>query len=248
MNKAYLETINGEWLDDFVYISKYTLERKGFEVIPFDGSIFVNGDIKLVFDKHDIMIGSVQSTKLFFILNDLKVPDHLGYPTELNNFYHREITKKTIKELGSDYPYFIKPVSIKLFTGDIIYSGSMKKLFTDYYDGVKPDTEIYVSEVVDIISEYRCFIHKDKIVGVHYYSGDFWRYPNISIVEDMVSSYDSSPISYTIDVAVTENDETIIVELNDMWAIGSYGLDRDLYVKLCLDRMNEIKGLKNGRE
>jgi len=244
MARAYLEKYNGEWLEDFVYISNQPLKQRGFEIVPFDGESYMNDELDFAYEKYDIMIGSVESMKKFYKEYDIS-PKLIGYPDELSEYYHRNIVKKKARELSSDYPYFIKPVAIKLFTGDVIHSDSMKKLFMDYYDGVTPDTELYVSDVIDIISEYRCFIHEDKIVAIHYYGGDFWRYPNVSIIEDMVHAYKgSSPISYTIDVGVTDNDDTIIIELNDMWAIGSYGLDRDLYVKMCLDRINELKGLR----
>ena len=34
--KAFLGKINNEWLDDFVYMSRFPLEERGYKVIPFD--------------------------------------------------------------------------------------------------------------------------------------------------------------------------------------------------------------------
>ena len=36
--RAFLEKIQNEWLDDFVYASKQPLINLGIDVIPFDGN------------------------------------------------------------------------------------------------------------------------------------------------------------------------------------------------------------------
>lgn len=48
------------------------------------------------------------------------------------------------------------------------------------------------------------------------------------------------PVSYALDVAVTGSGMTILVELNDFWAIGGYGLDGRTYVRMLVDRSQEV--------
>lgn len=238
--KAYLEKLNKEWLDDFVYISKYPLESLGYEIIPFDGEYIERSLSRYNFTKKDILIGSVEASKFFFEKLGVKCPNYIGYPEELSDFYKRKIEIKKVKDLDFNFPYFIKPATdVKLFTGDVIDSDRLFKLFTTFYD-VNPDTLLYYSEVINIKSEYRCFVNKGELKGIQYYLGDFTKYPDHNIIKDIISKYKNQPISYTIDIGVTDKNETVIIEINDMWAIGSYGLKGDLYTKLCIDRMNEI--------
>ncbi len=51
-------------------------------------------------------------------------------------------------------------------------------------------------------------------------------------VKDMVHSYVDAPSAYSIDIGLTDNDENIIVEVNDGYSLGTYGLDPLLYAKL----------------
>ena len=65
----------------------------------------------------------------------------------------------------------------------------------------------------------------------------------MAIVNEMVDVFEKSteaPSAYTLDVGITKEGLTLLVEVNDMWAIGSYGLDGDTYALLCARRMKEI--------
>jgi hypothetical protein len=62
----------------------------------------------------------------------------------------------------------------------------------------------------------------------------------------MVEAYKNCPSAYTLDVGLIASGETVLVEVNDMWAIGSYGLDGRDYALLCARRMKEIMK-KNGK-
>ena len=61
----------------------------------------------------------------------------------------------------------------------------------------------------------------------------------------MVRSYVDSPSAYSIDIGLTDIDETIIVEINDGYSLGSYGLDPLLYAKLLSARWAELTGTKD---
>jgi hypothetical protein len=103
--------------------------------------------------------------------------------------------------------------------------------------------------VVNIVSEYRCFVHKNELVGIKHYSGDFNKFPDIFTIECMIQKYyDESPVSYTLDVGLIQVGkglyETILIEINDFWAIGGYGLDGRTYVRMLIDRFQQIKNKK----
>lgn len=81
--------------------------------------------------------------------------------------------------------------------------------------------------------------------GIQWYAGDFKIFPDIAIIENMIKSYKSANVSYTLDVGVMNYGNsslttTTLIEVNDMWAIGSYGFDGKKYVRMTIDRFQEI--------
>lgn len=51
---------------------------------------------------------------------------------------------------------------------------------------------------------------------------------------------DDFPKSYTIDVGILEDGENVVIEFNDMWGIGNYGVDNHTYLRLLKSRYFEI--------
>lgn len=244
--KAYLETNNGMWFDDYVYTAVEPLKRMGITIIKaeeLDGYNFHK--FKPLPD--DIFIGSVEGTIAFWKDLGIEPPVYLGYPNALEEYLDRTIRKTTFGELTlNDLPVFIKPSNdVKLFTGFVLDKKSTFKDINLYYSEINNDTPIYASEIVNIESEYRVFVHKNEIVGIKHYSGDFTMFPNIFDISEMVNAYKKyAPVSYTLDVGIISNipnDKTILIEVNDFWAIGGYGLDGKIYTRMLIDRFQQIK-------
>jgi hypothetical protein len=274
MLKAYLEKCDKEWFDDFVYTARQPLVDRGFEIVPFNG-LFLDEFIKKTsFNENDVIVGSVEATKAFWKKIGIEVPKYIGYPECLKDFYGREIKKTSLNKIKvEDLPIFIKPADdVKLFTGFVLGKNSTLRDINMYYPDVDPNTPVYTSEPINIISEYRCFVHKGNLVGIKHYDGDFNKFPNVDMINEMMVTYESShdniPTSYTLDVAIVEeikeeryliqldescmvgrkraitNHKTLLIEINDFWAIGSYGLYGKTYVRLLIDRFQEIKNQK----
>ena len=244
--RAFLEKADGDYLDDFVFTSKYQLRNLDVNVIDFDGaklSILEKYHFNL---QSDIMIGSVDAINYFFKECGIESPKHIGYPSELNEweFLLREIKTIKFKDLEDtfvSFPIFIKPKNdVKLFTGEIIKNRKSYEFMRDTYKQITPDTEIYVSTIVNFISEYRCFVHNGQLRGIQYYTGDFRVFPDSKVIENMVDTYKSCPIAYALDVGITDKGDTVLVEVNDMWGTGSYGFNAKEYVRMTIDRFQEI--------
>lgn len=162
-----------------------------------------------------------------------------------------EVTKKDCIPVGSvefvskylhDYHNkTIKPINIPQelidikYTKRVVFNGTEKDLVTKKFvksnDKIKHFTEItnhapngnyQISDLIDIDSEYRCFIYKKKLVGIQNYSGDFTMFPNIQTINDMIKDYKSSPIAYTLDIGINKSD-TFIIEVHDFFSCGLYG-------------------------
>ena len=241
---AFLEKIDGEWLDDFVYIAKQPLIDMGYNIVPYDGDDLEHTLAMRNPDPNtDICIGSVQGTERFFEACGVPIPGYLGYPEQLKKYMGRNITTIPFSELGKDFPYFVKPaVGVKMFIGDVV-SNEKHLEYLVMFDKCQPDTMVIKSEVMEFLSEYRVFVSHGKIYDVKHYKGTWKEHVSWNIIENMVSDYTNCPSAYTLDVGRDSNGITRLVEVNDMWAIGSYGMDGREYALLCARRMKEI--LKN---
>lgn len=243
--RAFLEKTNKEWLDDFVYISKNPLLNLGVEVIAFDSDNMESLTRHYPNINTDIIIGSVETSQIFFDECGIETPNYIGYPESLKKYLHRDIKITKYNEINDEYPYFVKPKNgVKLFTGSLIENDREYRILKNFWK-VNDDTELYLSEPIDIISEYRCFVHKGELKGIQYYAGDFRQFPSINVIEEMIKNYENPYISYTLDVGLIEKHGhglfTTLIEVNDMWAIGSYGFDAKTYVRMTIDRFIEIK-------
>ena len=246
--RAFLEKEEKQYFDDYVFCARTPLINLGVEVVDFDG----NGDLSAIFDRHnvnpnDIVFGSVQACEMFFFKCYHDIPKYIGYPKSLELFYGRRITETKAGLLPKEYPYFVKPRDgVKAFTGSLVENDAQLKILMDYDVKDKYDYPLYMSEPVKFFSEFRCFVHKGKLEGIQHYAGDFRIFPSVERIQLMIDLYENPNIAYTLDVGLVESGygrekyETVLVEVNDMWAIGSYGFDAKKYVRMTIDRFLEI--------
>lgn len=167
------------------------------------------------------------------------------YPESLKKYLNRNIGEITVRRLliesdGNALNIFVKPKSkTKLFTGFVIQS--IYDLFK--LETLAKETELYCSEVVEFISEFRVFVNRSKIVGMKKYDGDEKFTLNMNIVENAIHDFENSSEKtdgYGIDFGVLKTGETTLIEWNDGFALGSYGLDKEIYTDLIMSRWEEI--------
>ncbi|MGN7864625.1 ATP-grasp domain-containing protein [Chryseobacterium sp. 22458] len=167
------------------------------------------------------------------------------YPKALQHYLKRDIRETTIRNLSNSFdgniPYiFVKPkLKTKLFTGFTIESP------LDLYRLMEfpGNTELYYSPIVDWKAEYRVFVNNSKIVGIKRYNGDEGYEPDMTVVQNAVHDLENSEEctkAYGIDFGILSTGDTALVEWNDGYALGSYGLDKEVYTDLLLARWSEI--------
>lgn len=241
--KVYIQQINNQFADDWVYAAYLGFSKLGMNIIFFED---VNEIPK---HKDNIVIAFVEDTIKHFNKWSM-CPFPLNIHSSIEKYYKRKTSITTMGELRKKYtlPLFIKPYSqIKQFDSGVITKPSSLSFFNNIHD----NTKIFTSEVVDILSEYRCFIYKEELIGLQWYAGDFTLFPNIQIIKSAINDFNNSntiipttqsnkpPIAYTMDFGVTATD-TILIECNDAWSIGNYGLEAKVYAKMLRDRWIEI--------
>lgn len=180
-----------------------------------------------------------------------KTPSVPNYPEVLRPFLGRKVWQDTINSIASDEKKwsagnFVKPIREKAFTGKII--SSLKDL-VGTGSGYE-NYDVLVSEPIRIAAEWRCFILKDRIVDVRPYGllmnedydGYLYHY-DASVLSKMMESFrkwEDRPDSCSIDICVTRDGRTLLLEVNDCLSLGCYGLPGVVYAKMISARWSQV--------
>ena len=108
------------------------------------------------------------------------------------------------------------------------------------YALLDPDTEVYCSEVVDFVSEWRCFLLYGRVIGIQYYYGNQDAHYDRAIIDAAVSAFPNMPAGCALDFGVTSDGRTLLIEMNDGYSLGTYGLEDTLYARLLSARWAEL--------
>jgi len=188
-----------------------------------------------MFIKNNLFVGSTEFMKEVFKrvgLNEVRLPRNSNRNSEIITL------EQAHKRVANGEKLFIKPVEIKLFTG-LILDGMQYSCLSN----LPNETMVMAYEPFKnkIISEWRLYVYNDKLIDARNYSGEFIVSPNYEYAMTVIANNKRDfPCAYTIDIAVLDNNENTVVEYNDMWAIGNYGIPNDIYLKLLKERYFEI--------
>lgn len=234
--KVYIQTNRkNEIMNDSFFKAFMGYKEMGFEIVFFSD---IN-DVPRT-NKEDIVVGYVDEVREYLSSFDIVAPE-LDYPEEINKYLGRRIWKSKLSHISNNpdtWPVFVKSVEDKKFkgvvvrnTGDLIGCG-------DYEN----NTDVWCSEIVNFVSEYRVYVYYGKIIGVSQYKGDFRKCYDPSVIENAVNDYKNCPNGYAMDFGVTRDGKTLLIEVNDGYSLGSYGLYYPLYAKLLSARWAELTG------
>ena len=221
--KFLIQTKNNKLLHDFSFTLLNIIE---YHNQMSNDMVYELYDYKNVLDydknnyyKNYIPIGSVEF-----------VCDYIDY------FYHKTVKPINVPQQLMDYK----------FTKRDIFNGNMNdvnntnwykssKKFIKSNEKIKHITEIcnyinipgwfQISEVINILSEYRVFVFHGRIIGLKHYDGQFDIFPNMDIIHEMVKVYTKCPPAYTLDIAVTDKNDTVVIECHDFFSCGLYGFE-----------------------
>lgn len=235
-------------IDDFCYSAQLGARYANIKCKTFRDSLTIPPD------PTSIIVGSVEQCHQWLKASGFRLhsaiqleifhPDHLG----------RKIERLPIQEARADAladfqastfkPFFIKPSqATKAFTGFTVDDPRLISLWSENFEG-----EVYKQEVVDIVSEYRLYVSLGKILGMFHYSGDYFKYPDPEIIKAVkLRADDLEYLSYTLDFGVLQDGRTILIEANDGYAIGNYGLEPADYYQFVKNRWLQITGVRKFR-
>lgn len=224
----------------------YGFREMGAEIVPY----YKVADIYDLVTKEDIVIDYIDQCNRIFSKFDVypHVPD---YPECLSEFLGRKIWYDTIDSISSceekwSAGNFVKPTKSKVFTGKIIKSiGDLVGCGNH-----SENYEVMVSEPLDIKAEWRCFICYDNILDVRPYGllldqkrdSFYYHYDSVVVKKmlDQFVTWKDRPIACSMDICVTNDNRTLLMELNDAYSLGSYGLPSIFYAKFISARWSQL--------
>lgn len=162
-------------------------------------------------------------------------PDPLDYPDQLISYLGRRVWQTSLDQVSVGS--FVKPMRHKLFTGRLWNASHTDRMATLEANRDEP---VWCSDPVEFVSEFRCFVLEDKVLDVRRYRGDWWRAPDRDVVHSAVMAYSDSPAAYSLDWGVTSDGRTLLVEANDAFALGCYGLEPVLYARMLSARWEQM--------
>jgi hypothetical protein len=211
---SFLRQKNGplfkEWetLKDYGYCNSLTFDELCQCVQPLE--------------KNVIPFGSVEFVQKYCYLAGIRLPNNFSYGTfagQLDEFLMRNVRRGYIMN-AMDHE-FVKPVKLKLFTGDI-------KANLNQEDIPSQNLHVWISDPVKFTAEYRFYIYASEIIGWCRYDAHDEDYPSPdqelvkAIVEKIKHGIDV-PIAYAIDIGYREDlGGYSLVEMNDFWSLGWY--------------------------
>jgi hypothetical protein len=248
ITKVYIERLDGEIASDCCYTAWRGFRIKRMPIEFFQWPELKAGKVSL--SPETLVVGGME--EVFHALKTIGVqsPAALNLPECLTRFRGRRIWISTFGELhrkfraGQGERAFVKPLSAaKAFTGYVTAN------LDDFEPTIRfpAHMELLCSEPVEIVTEWRYFVHKNEVVGVSHYAGDPLRHPDEATVRAAVTEYQAeAPAAYAIDFGKTADDQTLLVEVNDMFALGCYGLSSLRYANMLEDRWGEVVAKRIG--
>ncbi|SCW80237.1 protein of unknown function [Paenibacillus tianmuensis] len=210
----------------------------GFKQMGIEINYFKNIEELSDSKKEDIVVSYVDDVRKVLFKHNIITPE-IDYPEELKGYLGRKVWDSKLSIIANNpenWNVFIKPVEDKKFTGVVVRS--TKDLIGCGTYGEDP--EILCSEVVNFVAEWRCFVRYGRILDIRRYRGDWRAQYDYKVVEDVVAEYKTAPKGYAVDFGLTDKGQTLLIEVNDGYSLGYYGLFSLDYAKLLSARWAEL--------
>jgi hypothetical protein len=201
---------------------------------------------ELALSRSTLVAGSIPFVRSAFLQLGIQPPVLNEYPNCLAEFLHRRMWTLTQGQL---YKYFDeagrKPCFAKPETRRKRFTGRVFSCAEDliHADGASCSMSLVCADVVEWLTEYRVFVLHGHTLGIRHYRGDSTLALDFNVVRRAIEIFENSGtacISYAADFGVLASGITALVEVNDAWGLGSWGLDENAYTDLIIARWREI--------
>jgi hypothetical protein len=196
-----------------------------------------------------VPVGSVEFMRAAMAAAGISEPEPLSYPVELLRHCGREIKLRRAGEVIGTW--FVKPVKTKLFTGFVFDTmtdpATLSEHDREQYDAfiaLDPAEPVWISEVVKFQSEWRFYVEGRRVLGKARYDTDGADDAPAPDEETVARILADLPFvcPCAVDIGVLADGSTVLVEVNDAWAIGFYqdAMPAKDYMNFLVTRWEQI--------
>jgi hypothetical protein len=244
--RAYIhQDPDGHWSNVNSFVALDGFRQMGWEIVPFQQTAELEPVALPGQEAAHVVVGPIGPVRAALQRLGHAVPADLDYPPALLPFLGRRIWQSTVDAVAAapeTWPVFIKPAhALKKFTGVLVRSPRDLVGCGDQTE----DTRVWCAEPVRFRAEWRCFVRYGRILDLRRYRGDWALAPDRRVVEQAVAAYADAPRGYALDFGLTDTGATLVVEANEGYAIGAYGLAPVLYAKLLAARWAQLTGTED---
>ncbi|HEU4329397.1 MAG TPA: ATP-grasp domain-containing protein [Roseiflexaceae bacterium] len=193
----------------------------------------------------DIVVDFIDESRQALRHLGVMPPDVPTYPEPLRHLLGRAVWTSTINAVAAQpeqWPVFVKPHNdSKKFTGVLVRSTR------DLMGCGDPDedTPVWCSEPVQLRREWRCFVRYGAILDLRPYRGDWRAHYDPQVIEAAVAAWADQPRGCALDFGLDARGRTLLIEANDGFALGAYGLASHSYARLLSARWTELVGVRD---
>jgi hypothetical protein len=240
--KAYIQTDKN---NDIYKVNAYTA-FDGFNALSWEIEKFFDANDINDLNPEDIIVGGIGNVRKRLKNLGIALPNiEIDYPEELQKYFGRKIWTTTFQEIISNkenWNVFIKP---KDYTKQ--FNGKVFREFKDFIGIINTDENmnVWCSEVVNFITEWRCFIRYGEILDVRYYRGNWDSKLDLSVVTSAIKDFKNAPAAFALDFGIDEEGKMKLVEVNDGYSLGTYGMESIKYVRFLSARWAELTNTKD---
>lgn len=229
-----------------------SLPARGFALKSYSRTEMLSGELDL--PRAALVAGEMTAVVAAMRQMEIPVPVPNDYPRSLRDLLCRNVWTGTFGELARRFatlgavPIFAKPAGDrKLFQGRVFRSSD--DLFRA--GPLPPETPLFFSDVIPIISEFRFFVIESRVVACENYDGDPRDTVDRVLVTEAIARLDAageSLAAYAIDFGLIRDGRTALIEMNDGFSVGSYReITPDNYADFTIRRWSELLELRDAQ-
>ncbi len=130
----------------------------------------------------------------------------------------RNLSLHSLNQISAEwFPVFIKPLVPKQFKAQVYQN---QQELQDQTNGLAPDTQVLVSEIITIEAEARGFVLHNQLQDIALYEGNGSLPEAQDFVNDFLTNVSELPATFAIDVAYADSRGWFVLEFNASWGAG----------------------------
>jgi hypothetical protein len=196
----------------------------------------------------ELVVGGLDPVVQALTRLNVDLPD-IDYPETFRDILldpdFERTTMGAVRQSPERWPRFVKPTSGRKEFGGLVVRSTSDLLLVTHVDDALP---VYSAAPLDISGrvEWRCFVIDGRVRDIRPYTccpdGDA---PSRTFVQLLIDQWSSQPAAFAVDVVnmgERAKPDWRVIECNDGYSLGSYGLHRAEYAELLVSRWAQLTG------